>query len=40
MIIKARMLGNWKYRELCNTSAFVDLLQTITAFFIERKPKI
>lgn len=40
MIIRNRMLGGWKYRELYEKSAFVDTMKMVLAFFIERKPKI
>ena len=40
MIIRNRMFGGWKYRELYEKSAFVDTIQMVIAFFIERKPKL
>lgn len=40
MIIRNKLLGSWKYRELYEKSAFVDTLQMVLAFFVERKPKI
>ena len=40
MIIRNRLLGGWKYSELYEKSAFIDTLEMIAAFFIERKPKI
>lgn len=40
MIIRNRMFGGWKYRELYEKSAFVDTMKMVIAFFIERNPKI
>jgi hypothetical protein len=40
MIIRNRLLGGWKYSELYEKSAFIDTLEMVVAFFIERKPKI
>lgn len=40
MIIRNKLFGGWKYRELYEKSAFIDTMQTILAFFIERKPKL
>lgn len=40
LIVRGKLLGNWKYRELYNRSALADTLRTIVAFFIEPKPKI
>ena len=39
-IIRNRLLGGWKYKELYERSAFVDTMQMVVAFFIERNPKI
>lgn len=40
MIIRNKLFGGWKYRELYERSALVDTIQMIIAFFIERKPQI
>ncbi|MBO5671703.1 MAG: nucleotidyltransferase family protein [Alistipes sp.] len=40
MIIRNRMFGGWKYRELYEKSALWDTIQMVAAFFIERKPRI
>jgi hypothetical protein len=39
-IIRNRLLGGWKYSELYERSAFVDTMQMVAAFFIERKPRV
>lgn len=40
MIIRNKLFGGWKYRELYEKSAIIDTMQMVLAFFIERKPKI
>ena len=40
MIIRNKLFGGWKYRELYEKSAFIDTLQMVTAFITERKPKL
>ena len=40
MIIRNKLFGGWKYRELYERSALVDTIQMIIAFFIERKPQL
>ena len=40
MIIRNKLFGGWKYKELYEKSAVIDTMQMIFAFFIERKPKI
>ena len=40
MIIRNRMFGGWKYKELYEKSALLDTIQMVAAFFIERKPRI
>lgn len=40
MIIRNRLFGGWKYRELYNKSAVIDTIQMVWAFFVERKPRI
>lgn len=40
LVIRNRMFGSWKYRELYEKSAFIDTMKMVLAFFIERKPKI
>lgn len=40
MLIRNKLQSRWKYRELCDTSAFAELLRAIWAFLFERNPKI
>lgn len=40
MIIRNRLFGGWKYRELYEKSAAIDTIQMVWAFFTERNPKI
>lgn len=40
MIIRNKLFGGWKYRELYEKSAFIDTLQMVTAFITERKPRL
>jgi len=40
MIIRNRLFGGWKYREVYEKSAVIDTVQMVLAFFIERKPKL
>lgn len=40
MIIRNKLLGGWKYRELYERSAVIDTIQMVWSFFVERKPKI
>lgn len=40
MIIRNRLSGGWKYSEVYERSALLDTLQLISAFFIERTPKL
>lgn len=40
MLVQNNLKSRWKYRELCDTSAFAELLRAIWAFLFERNPKI
>ena len=40
MIIRNRLSGGWKYSEVYERSALLDTLHLISAFFIERTPKL
>lgn len=40
MIMRNKLLGGWKYRELYERSAVIDTIQMVWSFFVERKPKI
>ena len=40
MIVRNKLLGGWKYRELYEKSAVIDTMQMVLAFLIERKPRI
>lgn len=40
LVLRNRLFGGWKYRELYEKSAVVDTMQMVFSFFTERTPKI
>lgn len=40
LIIRSRLFGGWRYRDIYERSAFMDTLSMITSFIFERKPKL
>lgn len=40
LIIRSRLFGGWRYRDIYEKSAFMDTLSMITSFIVERNPKL
>ena len=40
MILRARLFGGWRYKELYEKSALLDTMSMVAGFIFERKPKL